>query len=614
MTPRRWDDADADWLGRLRRRFYRLYYRLKYLPFARERRIQRGEPGRGFVGIQIDALAFEDLERALEAGHMPFLRRLIEQDGWELRRFPAGLPSATPAAQAAIFHGVKDRIPAFRFYEKRERRVIIGSQPASMQFIRDRLPDRGILTGGSSYVNLYDGGADRASWTLSDRNRQPFLTSLGGRRILLLMLVNPIRVLRMLGAIVIEYFREEKDRLVSQLRGHSTHYWWYLPFLHIGTNVVLRELQTLSVLLDLHVGVPKVYTTYNAYDEFAHHFGPSSRTALKSLRPLDRRIKEIFRLINRLPGRPYDVYILSDHGQTPSVPYRIRYGETLGDTINDAVEQGVMVLARTGEYAPPREAVEFLVGELEGVVSESNPAAQKLGFGLGRWLRRHYRVFPLVAEVVRPLAEHHLVVTYSSSLAHVYWTDPSRPLSFDEIRNDPDHRALYYFLVAHRGIGLVLTRILDGVHAENDRGRAILTANADVEVLTGEDPLDAFAPSAVERKAILHLVRLENAGDLVLFGAYDPEEDLQVCFDDQVGAHGALGGRQFWPFILSAPGLIPGRYPIADPLDLHPLFARYPLREPDIDQRQDRSRGDGAEPDGSGPAQAAADSARPLGR
>jgi hypothetical protein len=592
MSGRRWGDPEHNWIDRLRHRFYRSYYRLKYLPFARERRARTDAAGRGFVGIQIDALAFEDFERALVAGHMPFLRRLIDRDGWELRRFPAGLPSATPAAQAAIFHGVKERIPAFRFYEKGDRRVIIGSQPASMQFIRDRLPDRGILTGGSSYVNLYDGGADRASWTLSDRNRQPFLRSLGGSRILLLLLVNPLRVLRMLGVIVLEYLREEKDRFISQLRGESTHYWWYLPFLHIGTNVVLRELQTLSVLLDIYVGVPKIYTTYNAYDEFAHHFGPSSRTAYKSLRALDRRIREVFKLINRMPGRPYDVYILSDHGQTPSVPYRIRYGETLGDTINDAVEQGVMVMARTGEYAPPREAVEFLVGELEEVASTSGAAARRLGFGLGRWIRRHYKVFPLVAEVVRPLADHDLVVTYSSSLAHVYWTRPETPLTFDEIRHDPERRALYYFLVAHRGIGVVLTRMLDGVHAESDRGRALVTVDGEVEILTGEDPLAPFAPERVERRALLHLVRLPNAGDLVLFGAYDPEQDLQICFDDQVGAHGALGGRQFWPFILTSPGLIPERYPITDPLDLHPLFARYPLRDPGLSPYLDRSRGE----------------------
>jgi hypothetical protein len=591
---RRWDDIEVGWLTRLRHRFYLAYYRLKYLPFDAERRT-RGEPaGRGFVGIQIDALAFEDLQRAIEGGHMPFLRRLVQRDGWELRKFAAGLPSATPAAQAAIFHGTKARIPAFRFYEKRDRRVIIGSQPSSMQFIRDRLPDRGILTGGSSYVNLYDGGADRASWTLSDRNRQPFLTSLGGRRILLLLLLHPLRVLRMMAVSVLEYFREEKDRLISQFRGQSTYYWWYLPFLHIGTNVVLRELQTLSVLLDIYVGVPKIYTTYNAYDEFAHHFGPSSRTAYKSLRALDRRIKEIFRLVNRVPGRSYDIYILSDHGQTPSVPYRIRYGETLGDTINLAVEQGVMALAQTGQYAPAPDAFEFLVGELEEVASTSSAPTRKAGFSLARWLRRYYGIFPLVAEVVRPLEEHDLVVTYSSSLAHVYWTDPPRAIHFDEIRHDPQRRALYYFLVAHRGIGVVLTRMLDGVHAESDRGRALISSDGEMELLSGEDPLEVYAPGELERKAILHLVRLRNAGDMVLFGAYDPDRDLQVCFDDQVGAHGALGGRQFWPFFLSAPGLVPERYPIRDPLDLHPLFARYPLPASDAPANADRSRGDQA--------------------
>ncbi|HUG40731.1 MAG TPA: alkaline phosphatase family protein [Longimicrobiales bacterium] len=579
MTGRRWEDPDAGWLTRARRRFYRWYYHLKYLPFAAERRGRKESPGRGFVGIQIDALAFEDFERALQGGHMPFLRRLVHRDGWDLRRYPAGLPSATPAAQAAIFHGTKERIPAFRFYEKKDRRVIIGSQTSSMQYIRDRLPDRGVLSGGSSYVNLYDGGADRAVWTLSDRNRRPFLENLGGGRILVLLLFHPVRTLRMVLVAVLEYLREERDRLVSQIRGQNTHYWWYLPFLHIGTNVVLRELQTLSVLLDIYTGVPAIYTTYNAYDEFAHHFGPSTRTAYKSLRALDRRIREIFKIINRIPGRPYDVYILSDHGQTPSVPYRVRYGETLGDTVLSAEKHGVLVMAQTGEYAPAEQAVDFLVHELEGVATTSSLPTRKAGLGFSRWFRKHYKIFPLTAEVVRPLEEQHLVLTYSSSLAHIYWTDPDRPLRFEEIRDHPERRALYYFLVTHQGIGVVLTRMLDGVHAENSRGRALVTAEGDVEVLEGEDPLADFAPSRVERDAIIHLVGLENAGDLVLMGAYDPVADLQICFDDQVGAHGALGGRQFWPFLLTAPGLVPERHPIRDPLDLHPLFARYPIMD-----------------------------------
>lgn len=529
--------------------------------------------------MQIDALAHEDLERAIGRGYLPHLKRLIERHGWRLQRYPAGLPSATPAAQAAIFYGTRERIPAFRFYEKGEQRVIVGTQLASMQFIRDRLPAEGVLRGGSSYANLYDGGADRVVFTLSGRRQQPLFQKMGGGRLLLLLLLHPLRLVRMFLASGWEYLREERDRLLSQMRGQYTYYWWYLPFLHIGANVILRELQTLAVLLDIYTGVPAIYTTYNLYDEFAHHFGPSSRTALKGLRALDRRIGEILRMLHRLPGRPYDIYILSDHGQTPAVPYRVRYGETLGDTILAAVEHGVYVLAGTGDYAPPREAMDFLVRELEEVAGESPPPARQLGLRFGRWLRRHYQLFPLVAETVRSAdAGSHgvppLVVTYSSSLAHVYWTEPARPLSFDEIRGQPDRRALYYFLVAHRGIGLVITRVVDGAHVESASGRALVSPGGETEVLQGEDPLRDYARTEVERRAVAQLVQMPNAGDLVLFGAYDAERDLCICFDDQVGAHGALGGRQFWPFLLTPSGLVPPGYRIEDPLDLHPLLQR----------------------------------------
>jgi hypothetical protein len=81
---------------------------------------------------------------------------------------------------------------------------------------------------------------------------------------------------------------------------------------------------------------------------------------------------------------------------------------------------------------------------------------------------------------------------------------------------------------------------------------------------------------------------------MVLFSAYDPQRDVCVCFDDQVGAHGAMGGRQFWPFILTPRGLIPDRYVIEDPLDLHPVFARYTRTTPDLrplDRREERRTG-----------------------
>src|SRR5690606_23887457 len=107
---------------------------------------------------------------------------------------------------------------------------------------------------------------------------------------------------------------------------------------------------------------------------------------------------------------------------------------------------------------------------------------------VGRWIRKEYNLFPLVAEVVREAGDAQLVVTYSSSLAHVYWSEPARPLGFEEIRDDPERRALYYFLVAHAGVGVVITRMIDGAHVESRRGRALVTPEGELEILTGENP------------------------------------------------------------------------------------------------------------------------------
>jgi hypothetical protein len=575
---------------RLQRALFRSYYRLKYFPFTRGRKDPGERTARGFIAIQLDSLAHGELVRAIELGYAPTLRRLLERDGWELRPFPAGLPSATPAAQAGIFYGTKVDIPAFRFYEKAARRVIIGSRPADMQYIRDRLPESGILDGGSSYVNIYDGGADRAVFTIAAKQPQPMLQKMGGGRVALLALLHPLRMLRMAGDSVLQYVREEFVRLWGQMRGRYTWYWWYLPLLHIGSNVVLRELQTMAVMLDVYTGARSIYTTYNIYDEYAHHFGPGSRTAYSAVRSMDSRIAEILNMVRRAPGRPYDIYILSDHGQTPSIPYRVRYHETLGDTIVKATEQGVLVLAGTGDYGiEHQDVMDFLLRELEQVAAASSLPARRAGLGLGGWLRRHYNIFPLVAETVKEAAAARIVVTYSSSLAHVYWTHPERPIAFDEIRNDPDRRALYYFLVAHDGIGMVITRMVDGAHVESLRGRALITPAGEIEVLSGEDPLYGYAQHAHERRAIAELATMKNAGDMVLIGACDPVRNVCISFDDQIGAHGAIGGEQSWPFIMAPRGLVPPDYTIEDPMDLHPLFRRY-TREP-ADERLRRDTG-----------------------
>jgi hypothetical protein len=77
----------------------------------------------------------------------------------------------------------------------------------------------------------------------------------------------------------------------------------------------------MAVSRDLYAWVPAVYVNYVDYDEAAHNFGPVSRPALANLRRVDRAIRQLWRVVRRVPEHRYDIYILSDHGQTPCKSY-----------------------------------------------------------------------------------------------------------------------------------------------------------------------------------------------------------------------------------------------------------------------------------------------------
>jgi predicted AlkP superfamily pyrophosphatase or phosphodiesterase len=80
--------------------------------------------GKKLVVLHIDGLGADTLEQALRDGKMPHLRRLIEDEGYEIHRYRCGLPSTTPFAQAGILYGDNSEIPCFRWWD-RERRVLV---------------------------------------------------------------------------------------------------------------------------------------------------------------------------------------------------------------------------------------------------------------------------------------------------------------------------------------------------------------------------------------------------------------------------------------------------------------------------------------------------------
>jgi hypothetical protein len=564
-----------------RARLLQWWYGLKYRVFRRERRPRDGR--RGLIVLQIDALAYADLRRALELRYCPTLARLIGEEGFTLRRWFSGLPSATPYCQAGIFHGENDGIPAFRFYDRQARLVVTCNAPAGVQYIRDRIRSPGALAGGSSYVNLLDGDAQTVAFTVATRERTSVYRRLGGGRMALLIALHPVRVARMAAQAVIEWLREEWERGIGEVVRRRTHAEGLFPFLRVFTNVVVRELQTVAILLDVYLGVRVIYSTFMQYDELAHHFGPSSWQALRDLRRTDRRISEILRMMRSdAAGREYDLVVLSDHGMTPSISYRVQFGESLGVTVQRALDDAAERARRTplSTFASFAEASEYAdVGAriAETVAQAARPyhrSFRRVMRRLRDWFRSRYGLREIIfPEKYRVDPRHNVVVTYSSSLALLYFADHVTRLELGEILRDRRRADLYATLLSHRGIGLVATIAGSGVHLQSSRGRALLR-DGTLEVLDGTNPLTPYGTEPPLVRALERLVRQPNAGDFVLFGAYDGYET--VSFDDQVGAHGAAGGDQAYPFLIAPAALGLERETIEDARDIHRvLMSRY---------------------------------------
>jgi hypothetical protein len=343
-------------------------------------------------------------------------------------------------------------------------------------------------------------------------------------------------------ATLVEYWANRKDEWHHRRKRKWQTREGLFPFIRIFCNVILREMQTFGVISEIYSGTPRIYTTYSGYDEIAHHFGPESWPALKNLRYIDRRIGEIIRVIDHVPGADYLLVILSDHGQTPGYPFENRFGATLGDAVSAFLRQNQTASVSSGQLQFTAAQIGYLKDELD---------ARKCS-----WRQRAYRrtknylqekIRDLVPETLKIDSEGGVVITYSSSLAHLYITGFKKPLNWLEV--EEAQPMLLRFLQKHKGIGFVLAR--GGNQGElmifHRDGHICVSGNRKFN----QYELEFLRPYGAPDDIIETLYRYglgPRCGDLILFGALD-EEGI-ACFDDQVGGHGSVGGEQSRPFLI----------------------------------------------------------------
>ncbi len=321
-------------LRRIRRLFSRNEWAVKILGLPRFADDKRS----GLILIQIDGLARPQLEKALVAGEMPFIRKLLEDEEYKLWSHYSGLPSTTPAVQGELFYGVRSAVPAFTFRDgSAKSHSMLQAPSASMvetYLARKATP---LLSGGSSYADVYRGGAQTAAFSVSSigpGNRAPGRSPL---RLLFALLLYGFMLVRVAALVIIELALS----VIDFLRGFFKRKSFFKELLFIPTRVgicvLLRELVTASVILDASRGVPVIHGNFLGYDEQSHRRGPSSRFAHWTLRGIDDAVRRIWRSAHRSSRRRYEIWVYSDHGQEHAIPYPTLYDKRVTAAIEEAI-------------------------------------------------------------------------------------------------------------------------------------------------------------------------------------------------------------------------------------------------------------------------------------
>ncbi len=478
----------------------------------------------GIVYLEIDGLALPVLRRAMRDGSAPQMARWLADDTHRLVEWETDLSSQTGASQAGILMGSNHDIPAFRWVEKETGRTMACSSPADCaELERRHTVGIGLLRdGGASRGNLLSGEADEALLTVSRVDAER--TANPGYRA---FFANGFNVTRMLVLMAWEVNLEVVASLRAVRRGVRPrgHRGGMYPLLRAAMCVAVRDLVVFAVLGDMMKGRPAVYATFASYDEVAHHSGLERADTLEALRKLDQQFGRLERA-RRYAPRPYEIVVLSDHGQTQGATFRQRNGYGLDDLVRRTLAEGDVVHLAGGDEND--HAVGRAVHEATGTAVSDPTEGESAD------------------------ADGGAVVLASGNLGLVSLMHTPHRLTRAQIERR--HPGLLGTLAGHRHIGFVMV-------ADDDGGAVVIGGAGERDLVSGRvsgrDPLEPFGPNAAR-----HLLRTSgfaNAPDILVNSFYDPELDDACAFEELISFHGGLGGPQTRPFIM-----FPARFPAPD--------------------------------------------------
>jgi len=471
----------------------------------------------GIIMIQIDGLSNRQLRTAIDNNRMPFLKRLLVRENYALQDLYSGLPSTTPAVQGEIFYGVPGSVPAFAFYDRRDNRVRKMYEPSSTQKVEKTLRARGtpLFEGGSTYSDVFTGGAQEAHFCPAAMELHRLLRTANPVTTALLVLLHLDSVVRIAILTIVEILLAIVDFFRGTLAGHSIKDEFKFILTRVGICIVLRELISIGVRIDIARGIRSIHLNLIGYDEQAHRRGPSSAFAHWTLTGIDRVIARIWRASHAVDSRDYEVWIYSDHGQQEVLSYPATHKISVDKAIEAVVNRFTdAVLSTQSIFATSHAANRGLTGKTS-LKSDS----------------KSYQDTDRQSK------------TDLGSELHVIAMGPVGFVYCDGVREDRQWAEIAEALVADAYLPLVLRKSDDSTVTAWTRTGVYRLPEQSAEVLGADHPfLDETTQDLIQ------LCHHKDAGDLV-FSGWRPDAK-PYSFGSENGAHAGPGFDETHAFAL----------------------------------------------------------------
>ncbi len=533
----------------------------KFLNFSVNRDVKRG-----FIIVQIDGLSCETLKAAIQKGYMPRLNGKILNDKFSVKSFYSGMPSNTPNFQKQLMFGDEEPVPGFRWFDKTSGKFFTFTSPETAEFIEKSVKNKsktGILKGGASYYNIFSGDADRSYLTLSKIFHTNMRVRLTGFKLFILTFLNFFTLFKIIFSGIKEIVREFKDQLFFFFNDLTHRRSLFFPLLRVFNNVIITEYNTNAVCLEILSGTPKIYVTFNAYDEISHQRGPFHRGTMKTLKVIDKSIYKIYGFAKNSTLRKYDFYILSDHGEAPSLPFYKIFRKNLKDVI---LRYGRDLKVGQHHYSPLKsESFNIFILKKLSKLSQNSDIPKifsRFDFTKGR-----------VFKMPEKFTSEQVNIVSFGPVSHVYFTKFKDKLDFNKINDIFPFFIIH--IIAHKSVGAIGVQDKDGSLLLFKNGYIKLREGKIAEKKVKKDTFfekikEKFIDKSFVCKDIDALINLRYSGDLIIFSNFIA--DGVINFEDQMSCHGGIGDGQTDSFIIFPNYRMKKISKVYTPLDLHGFF------------------------------------------